>query len=110
MNIENYKPNSKLTKEILKENNFRYIEGVYSYRFPVYKYKNQPIIWCIIYVNIEDSLCCLHVYDQNNNTYSQYFDRTYGGKNLLVESIDGVIEDQINSFVKAGILKKRGKK
>lgn len=108
MNIKNYKPNSELTKELLRENNFRYIDGIYSYRFPVYKYKKEPILWCTLYLDVENNSCGLSVFDQSNNTYAPFFNRKYGGKNMVVESIDKIIENQINSFIKAGILKKRG--
>lgn len=110
MNIKNYKPNSGLTKETLKENNFRYIDGLYSYRFPVYKYKKEPILWCYLYVDIENNLCNLNVIDSNNSVYAPYFNREYGGENIVVESIDRRISTQIGLFVKTGIIKKRGKK
>lgn len=109
MNIQNYKPNSELTKEILKENNFRYIDGIYSYRFPVYKYKNDPILWCILYVDIENNSCNINIFDQNNNIYAQYFDREYGN-NIVVEDIDKRINLQFGFLVKKKILKKRGKR
>lgn len=108
MNIKNYKPNSELTKETLRENNFRYIDGIYSYRFPVYKYKKEPILWCTLYLDIENNSCGLNVFDQSANTYAPFFNRNYGGKNMVVESIDRTIEEQINTFIKAGIVKKRG--
>ena len=102
MNIENYKPNSKLTKEILKENNFRYIEGVYSYRFPVYKYKKETTLWCTLYIDIENDSCNLNIFDQNNNTYAPFFNRTYGGENKVVESIDRKISvwERLNPIIK----------
>ena len=106
MNIKNYKPNSGLTKELLKENNFRYIDGIYSYRFPVYKYKKEPILWCYLYVDIDNNSCNLNVCDQNNNIYAPYFSRSYGNKNVVVENIDKKINAQINSFISSGILKK----
>ena len=108
MNIKNYKPNSGLTKETLRENNFRYIDGIYSYRFSVYKYKKEPILWCTLYLDIENNSCGLNVFDQSANTYAPFFNRNYGGKNMVVESIDRTIEEQINTFIKAGIVKKRG--
>ena len=39
INIEQYKPHNEVTKEILRDNNFRYMDGYYSYRFPVLKHK-----------------------------------------------------------------------
>lgn len=110
MNIENYKPTSEVTKEILRENNFKYIEGVYSYKFPVYKYKKEPILWCSLYIDIDNNSCNLSVTNLNNNIYVPYFNREYGGKNMVVESIDKKINTQLRVLIKAGIIKKRGKK
>lgn len=110
INIQNYKPNSELTKEILKENNFKYIDGLYSYRFPVYKNKKEPMIWCNLYVDIESSSCNLQVTDQSNTTYAPFFNRAYSTNNQVVEQIDKKINSQLSVFVKSKILKKRGKK
>lgn len=110
VNIQNYKPHSDVTKETLKENNFKCIDGCYSYRFSVYKYKKEPIMWCNLYVDIDSNMCSVSVYDQNNITYPAFFNRTYGGKNKVVESIDRKINSQLGILVKNKILKKRGKK
>lgn len=110
MNINNYKPNSELTKEILKENNFRYIDGIYSYRFPVYSYNKIPLLWCFLYIDIENNSCNINVLDNNDNTYASFFNRSYGGRNMVVESIDRKINTQLRTFVKLEILKKRGGK
>lgn len=110
VNIHNYKPYSDVTKETLKENNFKCIDGCYSYRFPVYKYKKEIIMWCNIYVDADNNMCGISVYDQNNSTYPAFFNRKYGGKNKVVESIDRKINSQLGVFVKNKILKKRGKR
>lgn len=110
INIQNYKPHSDATKDMLKENNFKYVDGFYSYRFPVYKNKKEPMLWCILYVDTENNLCNIHVADQNNTTYAAFFNREYGGKNQVVEQIDKKINAQLGTFVKNKILKKRGKR
>ena len=110
INIQQYKPHSNVTKDMLKDNNFKYIDGCYSYRFSVYKNKKETIMWCILYVDIENNSCAINVYDQNNFTYPAFYNRTYGGKNKVVESIDRKINAQLGVFIKNNILKKRGKK
>ena len=110
INIQQYKPHSELTKEILKDNNFKYIDGYYSYRFPVYKYKRTPIIWCNLYMDLENKTLNLNVFDENNNTYASFFNRTYGGENKVVESVEKKIKTQLGVFVKNKILKKVGNK
>ena len=110
VDIHKYKPHSNVTKDILKDNNFKYIDGCYSYRFPVYKHKKDTIMWCNLYVDVDNNLCNINVYDNNNNTYPAFHNRTYGGKNKVVESIDRRINTQLGILVKNKILKKRGKK
>lgn len=110
VNIHDYKLHSKVTTDMLKEKNFKYIDGCYSYRFPVYKDKHESIMWCVLYVEIENKLCSINVYDQNNNTYASFFNRDYGGTNKLVEDIDRRINAQLDTFVKWNILKRHGKK
>ena len=110
MNIQNYKPNSELTKEILEENNFRYIDGLYSYRFPVYKYKKEPTLWCTLFLDTENNSCGLNVSDQNNNTYAPFFNRTYSSGNKVIASVDRIIQITLSALVKDKILKKRGTK
>ena len=110
INMQQYKPNSKLTREQLLENNFKYIDGCYSYRFSVYKYKKETTLWCSLYVNLEESTCTINVHDGNNNTYPAFFNRKYGGTHKVVESIDRKVRSQLNMFIKNGILYKKGKK
>ena len=110
INTQQYKSHSELTKEILEENNFKYVDGYYSYRFPVYKYKKEPIIWCNLYMDLESKRINLNVMDANNNTYAAFFNRVYGGENKVIESIDKKIKTQLGTLVKNNILKKVGKK
>jgi hypothetical protein len=110
VDIKQYKPHSNVTKEMLRDNNFKYIDGDYSYRFPVIKYKKNPIIWCNILVNMEQNWCGFNVTDSNFNTYPAYFNRKYGGVNKVVETIDKKIKRQLDIFVKNNILKKKKQK
>ena len=109
INIKQYKPHSEITKDMLKENNFKYIDGYYSYRFPVYKYKREAILWCILYIDLEENLCNINVVDHNNDTYAPFFNRKYGGENKVIESIERKIKALLGILVKSKVLKKRGK-
>lgn len=95
MNIQQYKPNSKLTREQLLENNFRYTDGCYLYRFPVYKYKK------------DITSCDIAVVNSSFVTYAAYYNRTYGSNDSVVEAIDNRIEIQIKQFLKDKIIFKR---
>lgn len=106
INIEQYKPSSEVTKEILRENNFRYMDGYYSYRFPVHKYKKEPTLWCFIYINLERNSCNFNVTDSNFNTYPAFFNQN-DQKNKVVETVERKINEQLNTFIKDKILKKR---
>lgn len=107
INIQNYKPVKNITKDILKENNFRNIDGYYSYRFPVYSYKKEPLLWAIFYIDLENSTCSINVIDNNNNTYAAYYNTTYGQNNKVVEIIHKKIETQLNIFIKNKLIKKK---
>ena len=109
MNIQDYKPHSKLTKKQLFENDFKYIDGCYSYRFPVYKYKKETILWGIFMINLDTKSCDITVVNNSYNTYSAFHNRTYG-INKIIENVDDKIKIQINLLVKNKIIvKKRGK-
>lgn len=110
INIQQYKPNPKLTKEQLLENNFRYIDGCYSYRFPVCKYKKETTLWGIFIINIEAKSCDITVVNNSYNTYPAYHNRTYGSNNSVIESVDKKIKSQINLFLKNEVITKTNKK
>lgn len=110
INIEQYKPHNEVTKEILRDSNFRYMDGYYSYRFPVLKYKKDTTLWCNIYVNLEHKRCGFTVTDSDFNTYPAFFNREYGGINKAVEKVEEKINAQLASFVKDKILYKKEKK
>ena len=110
ISIQQYKPHSDVTINMLKENNFKCIDGCYSCRFPVYKQNKEPMLWCILYIDIENDSCNIQVVDHNNNTYAPFFNRTYGGVNKVIESADNKINVQLEMFVKNKLLKKKVKK
>ena len=110
INIQQYKPHYKLTKEQLFDNNFKYIDGCYSYRFPVYKYKKETLLWALFIINLETKTCEVTVVNKTYNTYAAFHNRKYGSNDSVVESIDNKINAQIDLFIKNKIItKKRGK-
>ena len=110
IDITQYKPHSEVTKELLRDNNFKYMDGYYSYRFPVLKYKKDPTLWCNIYINVEHNCCGFSVTDSDFNTYAAFFNREYGGINKAVEKAEIKIQTQLDNLVKNKILYKKGKK
>ena len=110
INIQQYKPNSKLTREQLLDNNFKYIDGCYSYRFSVYKYKKETTLWGVFIINLETKTCDITVVNNSFTTYAAYHNRTYGTNNSVVEAIDKKIKAQINLFIKNEIVIKTNKK
>lgn len=110
INISQYKPYYKLTREQLFENNFKYIDGCYSYRFPVYKYKKEVTLWGIFIINLDAKICDITVVNNSYKTYPAFHNRTYGSNNKVVEDIDNKVNTQINLLLKNKIItKKRGK-
>lgn len=101
-----YKLVQSTTIEQLKNNNFRYIDGLYSYKFPVYKYQKDVLLWGFILVDFENKASSINVTDSNNYTYAAYHNRKYG-RNKVVESIDRKISKQMNIFIKDKIFTKR---
>ena len=101
-----YKLISEVTIEQLKENNFKYVDGYYSYKFPVYKNKKETLLWGFLNINFEEKKCFINVVDSNNNTYPAYHNREYG-ENKIIELVDKKINEQINILIKNKIIKKK---
>ena len=110
INIEQYKPHFEVTKEILRDNNFRYMDGYYSYRFPILKHKKDVTLWCNIYINLEHNCCGFTVMNADFSTYPAFFCREYGKENKAVEKAEKIIVGQLSTFVKNKILYKKEKK
>lgn len=109
INIDKYKPHSDVTKEILRDNNFRYTDGYYTYRFPVLKHNKDVTLWCHIYINLEHNCCGFTVITSDFNTYPAFFSRGYG-RNKAVELAEKKIEAQLETFVKDKILYRKKQK
>ena len=99
-----YKPTKEVTKTILTNNHFKYIDGYYSFRFPVYKSNKMTVLWGLINLDLENYACYINVVDNFNHTYPAYHNRIYG-KNEVVDKIDLLINAQMKQFVKMKIVK-----
>lgn len=110
--MKEYIPHFKLTPKQLEENNFKFYDSYYSYRFPVYRSKTNKkdvLLWGILYLDLDNPTTHVQVVDSNNNLYASYFNRNYG-KNTVVLDIDKKVSAQMNEFVKTNILVVKRKK
>ena len=102
------KPN--ITKQWLLSNNFRYNTrlsdeeiAVYTYRFPVYKYKKFTTLECELSIVLGDHKVKINVYDYNTSAvYATFYYYEYGNYNKMLEVIWGNIEKQLKRL---GIVK-----
>lgn len=106
INMYQYKPHINLTKEQLFENNFKYIDGCYSYRFPVCKYKKETTLWGVFIINLDTQTCDITVVNNSFVTYAAYHNRTYGANDSVIEVIDKKIKSQINTLLKNEVISK----
>ena len=83
-----------LSKSKLKELGFRYDSKAdcYVYKFPVYNYKKQPVLFCKIWVDNEEdrNIIMYGVFEANDTLYPGYYNDEYG-YNITIEEIDKAI-------------------
>ena len=75
-----------LSKTKLKELGFRYDSKLecYIHKFPIYKYKKQPVIFCKIGINEEDNYSIWYnICEANDTLYAGYYNEEYGHNNLI---------------------------
>lgn len=95
-----------MTKEWLLSNGFRYSrvlstddEPVYTYRFPVYKYKNMIVLECEISVILGEDNVKLNVYDYNtNDKYAAFYYCEYGNYNKMLKIVWNKITDVLQKL------------
>lgn len=100
------KLNPNVTKNVLKENNFKETEPNYfTYRFPVYKYNGtnnkQPLLYCLLCVDLESSNIEKMVVNDDNTPYSTY-NNTSGTS--FVKKINNKISNELKKLRMQGIL------
>ena len=94
-----YKLKYDVSDKKLRDNGFK------NHKFQCYIYKD--IIKLIVSVDIEERWWNYLVFDENTNTiYAPYYNREYG-KNLIIQELDGKIEDIFEEFVNSKIFIKK---
>lgn len=88
-----------ITKAQMKRIGFKYDYDLddYVYKFPVYSYKNIPLVFCKLGIDEETKRVWLGMYDANNVMYSSYYDREYG-KNSIIKNIEKAISKELNKL------------
>lgn len=84
-----------MTKDWLVSNGFRYSRllstddtTVYTYRFPVYKYKSMTVLECEISIVLGEDNVKLNVYDYNtNDKYAAFYYCEYGNYNNILKIV-----------------------
>lgn len=95
-----------ITKDWLISNGFRYSKllstddtPVYTYRFPVYKYKNMIVLECEISVILGENNIKLNVYDYNtNDKYAAFYYCEYGNCNKMLKIVWNKIIDVLQKL------------
>lgn len=93
-----YKQN--ISKEWLVENGFKYSKSlsdeethVYTYRFPVFKYKRMTVLECELNIALEDGEVKLNVYDYGtNDKFAAFYYCEYGNYDKMLKIIWNKIE------------------
>ena len=90
-----------LSKTKLKELGFRYDNKAdcYVYRFPVYNYKKQPVIFCKIWATNEEdhNIIMYGVFEANDTLYAGYYNEEYG-YNTTIKQIDKTILHKLKAL------------
>ncbi len=93
-----YKQN--ISKEWLTSNGFKYRESlsdeetnIYTYRFPVFKYKRMTVLECELNISLEDGEVKLNVYDYGtNDKFAAFYYCEYGNYDKMLQIIWNKIE------------------
>lgn len=95
-----------MTKDWLISNGFRYSRvlstddtTVYTYRFPVYKYRSMTVLECEISVILGEDNVKLNVYDYNtNDKYAAFYYCEYGNYNKMLKIVWNKITDVLQKL------------
>ena len=83
----------------MKDQGFKYDPSIedYVYKFAVYKYKKQPLIFCKIGIDEDTKQVWYTVCDINNITYVPFYDREYG-VNYMILNIEKIILQELKKL------------
>lgn len=94
-----------VSKYWLMKNDFKYNKTlsdddieIYTYRFPVHKYKNIPVLFCELSIDIKTGIVGINVYDENSYLYCPFYHVQYGNYNPLISSLNNKIIKRLNVF------------
>lgn len=104
-----------ITKDWLISNGFRHSKllstddtPVYTYRFPVYKYKNMIVLECEISVILGEDSVKLNVYDYGtNDKYAPFYYCEYGNFDKMLKEIHSKINKEL-SKLNINLIKQKG--
>lgn len=93
-----YKQN--ISKEWLTSNGFKYRKSlsdeetnIYTYRFPVFKYKRMTVLECELNISLEDGEVKLNVFDYGtNDKFAAFYYCEYGNYDKMLQIIWNKIE------------------
>ncbi|MBD5496443.1 MAG: hypothetical protein HDR11_01575 [Lachnospiraceae bacterium] len=88
-----------LSKSQMKKIGFRYDYDLenYIYKFPVYKNKGIPLIFCKLVIDEDTDIVWFNVYNADNTLYTPYYDKTYGNNSVVAE-IESAILYKLNKL------------
>ncbi len=83
--LENKKFKLDLSISELKDLGFKYDNAcdTYTYRFTVYRYNKNPLIFCKIGIDEETNRVWYNVYNADGSLYCPFYNREYGVNGLL---------------------------
>lgn len=70
--------------------------------FPVYRYKNRPVIYAEFVVYVDENILHVNATDMNNN-HVNYNNEEYG-KSRIIKTINENINKEIEKFTKEGLI------
>ena len=88
-----------VTKNEMKALGFRYDRELddYIYKFPVYQYNKNPLLFCKIGIDEETKKIWFNVYDARNALYALYYNDEYGN-NDIIPNIEKVILSELDKL------------
>lgn len=94
-------------KNIVKDLGFKHIIGdkddiLYSYKFPLHKYKKKTVLECELIVECDTGIVRINVYDGNGEIYPYFYALKYGNAKPMLDKINTKI---LTEFEKLGIKK-----
>ncbi len=99
-----YETQEHITSSLLYKYKFhKNLENNMVYRFPVYKYKNKPLIYCDFIFNEEEKQIHINCFDTNNNSCA--YNEEYYGKSDVAEIVNKNIQKELNFLIKEGVIK-----